>query len=134
MTPISKSIDIALLLIRVIFGSFMIYGHGWRKLLRFFGDAPIQFADPFGLGSVPSLVLATFAEVICALLIIIGLWTRWATIPIIITMLVAAFIANAGQPFNDRELALVYLFGFAAIAIAGPGWYSVDAQWIKKKI
>ncbi|MFN7116737.1 MAG: DoxX family protein [Saprospiraceae bacterium] len=134
MIPISKSIDLALLLIRVIFGSFMIYGHGWRKLLRLFGDEPIQFADPFGLGPVPSLALAVFAEVLCAFLIIIGLGTRFATIPLIITMLVAAFIANAGQPFGEKELALVYLFAFAALAIAGPGWYSVDAQLVKKKV
>lgn len=134
MIPIAKSIDLALLLLRVIFGSFMIYGHGWRKLLRLFGEAPIQFADPFGLGAVPSLALATFAEIACAFLIIIGLWTRWATIPLIITMLVAAFIANAGQPFGDKELALVYLFAFAAIGIAGPGWYSVDAQLVKKRV
>ncbi len=134
MIPISKATDIALLLIRVIFGSFMIYGHGWRKLLRLFGDEPIQFADPFGLGAAPSLALAVFAEVGCALLIIVGLLTRWATIPLMITMLVAAFIANAGQPFNDKELALIYFFAFAAIAIAGPGWYSVDAQLLKKKV
>lgn len=132
MIPISKSIDLALLVLRIIFSSFMIYGHGWRKLMRLFSDAPIQFADPFGLGPTPSLALASFAEVGCALLVMIGLWTRWATIPLIITMLVAAFIANAGQPFGDRELALVYLTVFVALAIAGPGWYSVDEQWRKK--
>lgn len=129
MTPISKSTDLALLLLRVIFGSFMIYVHGWGKLLRLFGDDPIKFADPFGLGPTPSLALAVFAEVLCAFLIIIGAFTRLATIPLIITMLVAAFIANAGSPFSDKESALVYLCAFAAIGIAGAGWYSVDAQW-----
>lgn len=133
MTPISKTTDIALLLLRVVFGSFMIYGHGWGKLLRLFGDEPIKFADPFGLGAAPSLALAVFAEVLCSLLIMAGAFTRLATIPLIITMLVAAFIANAGSPFGDKELALVYLFAFATIAIAGPGWYSVDAQ-VRKKV
>jgi putative oxidoreductase len=132
MIPISKTTDIALLLIRIIFGSFMIYGHGWRKLLRLFGDEPIQFADPFGLGPVPSLALAVFAEVVCAAFIIFGAFTRFAAIPLIITMFVAAFVANWEGTFGDKELALLYLFAFASLAIAGPGWYSVDAQLRKK--
>ena len=47
--------DIALLLIRIIFGGAMIYGHGWGKLMRILGDDPIKFADPFGLrsGNIP---------------------------------------------------------------------------------
>lgn len=128
MIPISKSVDIALLILRVIFGGFMIYGHGYPKLLRLFGNDPIQFADPFGLGPTASLALAVFAEIVCAFLLIFGAFTRLATIPLIITMLVAAFYANAGGSFGDKELAINYLFVFVALAFSGAGWYSVDAQ------
>ncbi len=64
----AKFIDLALLLLRLTFGGMMIYGHGWRKLLRLFGDEPIKFRDVFGMGPEVSLVLAVFAEVLCALL------------------------------------------------------------------
>lgn len=131
MIPISKSIDTALLLLRVVFGSFMAYGHGYPKLMRLFGDDPIKFADPFGLGPTASLALAVFAEVFCSVLVIFGVFTRFATVPIIITMLVAAFYANADGGFKDKELALVYLTAFVTLTIAGAGWYSVDAQWRK---
>jgi putative oxidoreductase len=129
MIPISKSLDIALLLLRVIFGGFMIYSHGYPKLLRFFGDDPIKFADPFGLGPTASLAMAVFAEVICALFLIFGAFTKLATIPLIITMLVAAFYANWSGPFGDKEQALLYLFVYLALLFSGAGWYSVDAQW-----
>jgi putative oxidoreductase len=134
MIPISRSTDLALLLLRVIFGGFMIYAHGYPKLLRLFGGAEIKFMDFLGIGAAPSLALAVFAEVVCAFLVVIGAFTRLATIPLIITMLVAAFYANWNSPFGDKELALLYLFAFAAISLAGPGWYSVDAQWRKRPI
>jgi putative oxidoreductase len=75
--------------------------------------------------------LATFAEVLCALLVMVGLFTRWAVVPLIITMLVAVFIANMGEPLPKIELGLLYLTAFVAIGLAGPGWYSLDAQWRK---
>ncbi|MCB0581200.1 MAG: DoxX family membrane protein, partial [Phaeodactylibacter sp.] len=52
-----------------------------------------------GLGPEISLALATFAEVGCALLVILGLFTRWATAPLAITMMVA-ISANLGEGFG----------------------------------
>jgi putative oxidoreductase len=119
--------DIALLLIRLAFGGGMLLAHGLPKLMRII-DGKMKFGDPIGIGAVPSLYLVTFAEFVCALLLIIGLFTRWATLPLIITMLVAAFVANAGGPWSDQEGAFLSLVAFAALLLAGPGRYSVDAR------
>jgi putative oxidoreductase len=129
----SKKLDWALLALRLMFGAGMLYGHGLRKLDRLFGDAEIKFADPFGIGPVPSLALVVFAEVVCAALLVLGLFTRWATIPLIIAMLVAVFYAHGSDPFSDKEMGLLYLTAYVSIALAGPGWYSVDAQWKARK-
>ncbi len=129
----SKNFDWALLLLRVVFGASMIAGHGLRKLGRLFGDAEIRFSDPFGLGPVASLSLATFAEVICAGLLVIGLWTRWALIPLIVTMLVAAFYSHWGEPYSEMELAFLYLVVYGALMLTGPGWFSADEQLRAKK-
>jgi len=126
-------LDIGLLLLRVTFGGLMLINHGWGKMMKFFGDDPIKFADPIGMGETASLALAVFAEVLCAVLIILGFLTRWATIPLITTMLVAIFIVHISDPFKKMEMAILYLIPYIVIWINGAGKYSVDAL-IKKSV
>lgn len=125
----TRSTDLALLLMRLFFGIAMIYEHGWGKMLRLFGDEPIRFADPFGIGPAPSLALAVLAEVLCAALLALGLFTRLSAIPLIITMLVASFYSHWGEPFGEMEKSLMYLVAYIALLLTGPGWYSLDARW-----
>ena len=87
-----------------------------------------DFGDPIGIGEVASKILAVIGEAICPLLIIIGLKTRLAAIPAIITMAVAAFVVHGADPFQKKELALLYLVGFVAIALLGPGKFSIDQR------
>ena len=125
-----KRQDLALLLVRLLAGGMMLT-HGIPKIGRFFGEGPVQFADPIGLGPEMSLGLAIFAEVACAILVMIGFKTRWATIPLMITMLVAAFYAHGSDPFSKKELSLTFFTLFLSIN-SGPGKYSVD-EWIRRR-
>jgi putative oxidoreductase len=124
---------IMLLLLRLSAGGFMLYGHGLRKWDKLMGGGEISFADPFGIGPQATLGLVVFAEVLCAVLLILGLFTRWALIPLAFTMLVAAFYIKSGKPFGDREMALLYLLLFAVSYVFGPGKYSLDAYLEKRK-
>lgn len=118
--------NISLLLLRLAFGLGMFFFHGWGKCEKLFSGGPVSFPDPIGWGSVMSLGLTVFAEGLCALLIAIGWFTRWAALPLVITMAVAVFVIHAGDPWGDRELGLLYMVAFLAIAVLGPGVYSVD--------
>ncbi|WP_205461948.1 DoxX family protein [Mangrovibacterium lignilyticum] len=112
-----------LLLLRVGSGAFLLT-HGIPKLLKLIsGDT--AFADPFGIGQLPSFILVVFAEFFCSVLVILGIMTRLATIPIIITMLVAAFMIHAGQGFGKQEMALLYLLLFATILVFGSGRFAL---------
>ena len=102
-----------LLILRITIGIFMLT-HGLPKLQQLLAGN-LQFADPFGWGSGISLALVVFAEFLCSIFIIIGFATRLSTIPIIITMLVAAFSASAGQPFVKKEFPLLYLIIFITV-------------------
>lgn len=118
--------SIGLLILRVGVGLPMAIAHGWPKLQRLLGDDPIQFADPFGLGATASLGMAVFGELVCGLLIAVGLGTRLAAIPFAITMLVAIFHAHWDDPWGDKEHAFLFLVPAIALAITGPGRYSLD--------
>jgi putative oxidoreductase len=131
---IYRAMDVVLLLLRVAFGGAMLYGHGIGKMRRLFGNEAIEFADPFGIGPVASLAMAVFAEVICAGLLVLGLFTRWAAIPLIITMVVAAFYVHIADPFSRMEKAILYLIPYICLLVAGGGYYSLDAQLRKVKV
>ena len=120
--------DLSLLLLRLAFGGLMIINHGWGKFQKLIGDEPIKFADPIGIGMEASLGLTVFAEVLCALMIVVGLFTRLAVIPLIITMLVAIFVIHISDPFKKMEMAILYLIPYLVLLWNGAGRYSLDAM------
>lgn len=124
--------NIGTLVLRIVMGAVMIPDHGWKKIANY-ADLKTRFMDFMGLGSTISLNLAIFAEFFCAILIILGLFTRFATIPLIITMVVAAFIAMGGDIFVSAQLPTLFLAGYITILFLGPGGYSLDALIFKNK-
>lgn len=115
-----------LLVLRIAIAGIMLT-HGLPKLGKIL-DGNWQFGDPLGLGSGLSLGLTVFAEVGCSLLLVAGLFTRLATLPLLFTMLVAFFIVHAADPFGDKELPLLYALIYATLFFTGPGRYSVDGR------
>lgn len=135
--------SVGLLILRLGIGGFLIT-HGWGKLQMVLGGQFEQFGDPIGLGPTVSLVLITGAEFFCALLVMLGLGTRFAAIPVVIGMGVAALVAHGGDPWTSgegarlfmsgqaqswasKEPAMVFLVAFLGFAFTGAGRYSVDA-------
>jgi putative oxidoreductase len=118
------TISFSLLLLRITLGGLML-PHGYQKLMNFASKSS-KFVDPFHIGPSASMALTIFAEFFCAAFIIVGLMTRFATIPLIIAMSIAVFIAHDGKIFGEAEHAALYLGGFLALLFAGPGKYSMD--------
>lgn len=121
----AKYLNLVILLVRITVAVFMLT-HGWPKLQKLLAGGEIKFGDPIGIGMAPSLALAVFAEFLCSILVGIGFATRLATIPLIITMAVAAFISHGADPFGRKELALLYLLIYIFLLVAGSGKYSID--------
>ena len=118
--------SLGLLLLRVSVGGMMLLAHGWGKLTSF-AERSSSFPDPLGVGSSLSMALATGAEAFCALAVILGFATRWAAVPLMVTMLVAALIIHGDDPWAKKEFALLYFFPFATLLLTGAGRYSLDA-------
>lgn len=127
----SGIISVALLLLRLVAGALMLT-HGEGKLVMLLSGDPVEFPNPIGVGAEASLVLTVFAEFFCSVLLILGLATRFAAIPLLINMLVIALIVHARDPFGSKELPLLYATIFVVIALFGAGKYSADYLIFRK--
>ena len=114
----------ARLFLRVCIGILML-SHGIAKIENF-NFLTHTFPDPLGWGPVVSLVLIILAEVGCSILLIVGLMTRLALLPLIFGMSVAAFFTAPVVTLSGIELPLLYLVVFLVILMLGPGNCSVD--------
>jgi len=124
-------LDIGLLFLRISAAGMLLCSHGWGKLMSF-GEKYTMFPDPLGLGSPVSMALAVGAEFFCAIAVILGFATRFTAVPVIVTMLVAAFVVHADDPWQKKEFALLYLLPFLTLVLTGAGKFSVDAVLSKK--
>ena len=129
----STSTDLALLTARVGITALMLT-HGIPKLLVLFSGEPVQFPSVLGMSPELSLGLAVFAEVVCSGLVLAGFATRLATVPLIITMLLAVVLIHPADPFKVKEPALLYLLGYLVLLLAGSGRYSIDHLLDQKRI
>jgi putative oxidoreductase len=123
----AAAFNFSILLLRLGFGMLLIAKHGLPKLMEF-STLQYKFYNFMGIGSRFSLVLAIFAELFCSMFLVLGLFTRFTVIPLIITMLVAIFGANAGTPLINSEVAVLYLTVFITILFVGPGRISIDGM------
>lgn len=98
--------------------------HGLPKLMGF-SEKISTFSDPLGLGPAASLILAIFSEVICSIFLILGLKTRLAAVPLLMTMLVAFFIVHGMDPWGRKELAAMYGLSYLTLILGGGGAYQV---------
>jgi putative oxidoreductase len=119
------SFNLATLILRCTFGFLLLFNHGIPKLMKF-AQMQSSFFDPFGIGSRWALILVIFAEVFCTILVVLGLFTRFAVIPLIIMFCVIIFMAHKGDPLSKLEPAFLFLAAFLTIFFVGPGRLSVD--------
>lgn len=115
--------------LRIMLGLLFLQ-HGTGKILKF----PAGVVPPtFNLNSMPGY--AGVIELVCGILLVLGLFTRPAAFVASGMTAVAYFMAHAPQGFypilNKGELAVLYCFVFLYLAVAGAGPWSIDA--LRKK-
>jgi putative oxidoreductase len=120
----SMPTGLGLLVLRLWLGLTMFFNHGVDKL-NHFSVMSSKFPDPLGMGPAPSLALVTFAETAGALLLALGLLTRFAALTLVIDLGVA-FIMVHKSVTGMGELAFIYSAGYVALLLAGGGRFSID--------
>ena len=136
--PVNES-PLAILLIRLIVGAVFL-AEGIQKFL---------FADALGVGrfikiGIPAPeIMAPFVgvvEIVCGVLVLTGIYTRLASIPLIIDMLVAISTTKIPMLFNKGFWAMVHeartdwsmLLGSLFLVLVGAGAWSLDGANARK--
>jgi putative oxidoreductase len=134
--------SVGLLILRLGVGGLMA-SHGCGKLQMLIAGQFDQMGDPIHIGAVASLVLVTGAEFFCAILVALGLGTRFAAAPVAFAMGVAALVVHGNDPWSmetaakqffagesktwfSKEPALLFLIPFLALIFTGAGRFSLD--------
>lgn len=122
--------SVGLLLLRLVAGLAFVL-HGWGKI-----QSPFSWMGPDA--PVPGFLqfLAAISEFGGGILWLLGLLTPLASLGILFVMLGALFTVHfpQGQPFvggdgGNFELPMVYLAVALLFLLAGPGRFSLDAQF-----
>ncbi|MEO1370655.1 MAG: DoxX family protein, partial [Acidobacteriota bacterium] len=119
----------ALLLLRVYFGTVILFVHGLPKLKEVVAGQGHFLELVRGLGFPRPALFAGFAAVAQVgggVLIIVGLWTRPAALIVASTIAFGVLAVHWRDGFKVMETGLAYSMVLIAIATAGPGWISWD--------
>ena len=121
--------DLGLLILRVVFGLSLCILHGWGKVVHFSAMAA-HFPDPLHIGGRFTLLFAILSDVVCSLLIALGLAARWAALIVAINTAAAFVLVHKFALSGPRggELALLFFTWALAIFVMGPGRFSLDGE------
>jgi len=116
--------NFAMLLLRVVAGGLLLK-HGYDKMVHF-DETSAQMMSFLGMGAKATTALLIFAEFFCSLLVVLGLFTRLACIPVIIAMAVALIKVHNCEVFGAGQAATMFLLCFVVLLFTGAGKVSVD--------
>lgn len=121
----SSLADLGLAVLRIGFGLSLAFGHG-------LGKVPVSEGFIAGTAKMGFPMPALFAwaaalsEFVGGLFVALGFATKPSAVFITITMLVAAFIRHAEDPFGRKEKAIIYALIAFYFIFKGAGKYSLD--------
>jgi len=120
-------IDAGLFFLRLAGCLLLLHVHGLPKVFHF-SEELTRIEDPFGLGPSMSLLPAIFAEVICPIFILTGVFARLACLPIIGVLLVAMVFVHPDWSIAEGQFGWLLLIIFTTLAITGPGAWRVRSR------
>lgn len=126
-----RNVHVALLIFRILVSLELIIVHGFKKIG--IGVENIELVpNPLGLPSEANELFAIAANIGFPIFIILGLFTRLATIPILAVTLTGYLVLHADDNLLIRDVPFMYSLVFLFLLIVGPGKFSMDTLIHKK--
>ena len=144
--------DLGLLILRLA-GLYLAIGHGWGKVVGLASGETRFLEGVANLGFPMPVVFAwaaALSELVGGTAMALGLFTRWAAAFAATTMFVAAFVRHRAasqflswigiapaseesfKAWGNPELSTIFLLVCLAVALLGPGRFSIDARLGRK--
>jgi putative oxidoreductase len=127
LAPLLGRLSVGLLFLSTGWGK----AHSLDKVTKFFIELKIP---------MPALnaVVVAYSELICGALLVIGLFTRLATVPLIVSMVVALLTAKLADIHGVFDLVgaeeFTYLCVLMMLAVIGPGKLSLDELLVQSSL
>jgi len=122
-----RQLSFGLLLLRLGGGALLIYGRAWENL-QMLWTGHIVFPDPLGIGTQMSWAGAMLAEFVCAIFVMLGMFTKTMAVPPMLAMLLIEAVLPVGTSWSQRATLFQYALPFLVLTFTGAGDYSVDAR------
>ena len=119
--------------LRLVFGLIFLV-HGFMKVTNV--SATGQFFSAIGIPAASFFaIVVMLVEFLGGIALILGLFTRWASLFIAIDMLVAFFVVHLKNGFfvdnGGYEFVLILFATAVMFLLHGPGRYSLDHKFFK---
>ena len=115
--------------VRLVVGFVLIYG---TQDNVFSHERMLEFRDFLAARRVPlplfAAYLSVYAQFICGILFVLGLFVRPAALVMVINFIAALLIAHLNTPLEAARLALCMLFSSLFLLFNGAGALSLDRR------
>jgi uncharacterized membrane protein YphA (DoxX/SURF4 family) len=134
LKPLQRHEDLSLALLRVVTGAFLIYGTYDNVLSAERMEEFTGFLRAHGF-VMPELMapLSVYAQFLCGILFVLGLFTRWAGLVMCFNFVVAVWMVHWPEDFRGWWPAAVLVFLGLHFGFRGGGRWSLDAMLFRDR-
>ena len=129
----ARRADVGLLVLRLVTGGHLIFMtqdnvFSWARMLEF-RDFLAQFGFPWPLLCAVLSVAGQFGG---GLLLVLGLFTRFAGLIVAFNFIIAIWMVDSRQPYPAAFAALSLVAAGLCLMFTGAGKWSLDRAWRKR--